>query len=266
MDSRYKQEVAKYGKKDAIIALCAYVVVILLALAMWAAWTNLELTAFQSEVSHYVLPTVVIAMVFAIILLKNQRLASIGIHKKKIGLSACLGLLFALIPIAFAVLAGVLGGWELYTPHQMLYPLLLTFVLAAWEDIFFVGYLQTRLHGLIKNSKLAICAGAALFALLHVPVGFAAGGLGFIGIELALYLAFTFIMHIVFVSIFRRYFSLVAVVILHTVFNFSAWHIWRTAEGDAMATWMGIASVVLLAAAGIWVFISHLRAKKEQAQ
>jgi len=39
MDSRYKQEIQKYGKKDAIIALCAFVVLCML--------TVLELGVFN---------------------------------------------------------------------------------------------------------------------------------------------------------------------------------------------------------------------------
>jgi membrane protease YdiL (CAAX protease family) len=260
---RYKEEVAKYGKTDTIIALCAYIVVMLLALAISAIWENVEITGILSQISQLALPIIVTGMVFAIVLLKKQGLASIGIHKRKIGLSAGIGLLFGLIPLVFAVLPGVFSGWEPYAAHQMLLPLLITFILAAWEDIFFVGYLQTRLYGLIKNSKLAICVGAALFAFLHVPVGLMAWGLGFVGIDLILYLAFTFIMHITFVSIFRRYFSLVPVVILHTIFNFSAWHIWRIAEAEAMTAWMGIASIVLLAAAGIFVLVCSRRARKD---
>jgi membrane protease YdiL (CAAX protease family) len=259
MDSRYSLEVAKYRKKDAIIALCVYAALIIFTLI-----SNAILS-----VDGRIAALVTIAIIVAIALIRKQGITSLGLRKENLGLSLRLGLLFAIIPIILSgILPGLLNGWELNNFGRMMNMLLFVFIMAAWEDIFFIGFLQTRLYGLIKNDGWAVNAGAALFALMHIPIGLAESGMGFIGIEVVVYLIGTFFYHRSFVLIFKRYHSLFAVTLLHIAVNWSYMHMWRLdAEGLEISTmWSTITAVILIVAIHIWDWRIRRRAVKTLAE
>ena len=173
-----------------------------------------------------------------------------------------LGLLISLVPLLLtAVLPGMMFGWELQPLGMFLFSFLLTFFLAVHEDVIFVGYLQTRLYGLFKSNVVAISVGAALFALMHVPSWILMGTLTFdypLGIALMLVVWFTF--HFIAVSVFRKYFSLIPVIMLHTVLNFSGrmWNV-RTEEGGIFGT---LNTVILLTVA--CVLVHHMREHRQK--
>ncbi|MCL2397630.1 MAG: CPBP family glutamic-type intramembrane protease [Defluviitaleaceae bacterium] len=170
------------------------------------------------------------AIVFLIVLRNKQGLSSIGLHKEKIWSAARLGLLFCLIPILFiAVIPGVSGGFNELLVGALLVNLVTTFFFAAHEDVIFVGFIQTRLYGFLKTDKAAIPAGAFLFALMHVPPWLMMGRFDADNLLVGIIQAFLawFLMHLIFVSVFKKYHSLIPVFILHTVHNFS-WNFAQT--------------------------------------
>ena len=222
MDLRYKQEVQKYGKKDAIIALC--VLVVLMAVLVLAALGTERMTDFQSTVMDYALRIILVGTAITIVLVKKQGLASIGFHKDKLWPMLKFGLILILTFSVFGIVPGLIFGWEFNSLGAIIPTLFTTLFMAAGEDIFFVGYLQTRIHGLIKKDVLAILAGAVFFALVHLPAAIISAAYPF-G---ALTGVFVWILgHSFVVLIFRRHFSIITVIIVHTLANFfSSGSIW----------------------------------------
>jgi len=241
---RYEQEVQKYGKKDSIIALCACLVIAVLTVALWAIAESFELARLQSSILQLTFSAIVIGIAVTIVLIRKQGLASIGIHKDKLWPTLRFGLLFILIFSALGVVPGLIYGWEFNSLRTIIALLFMAIVLAAQEDIFFTGYLQTRLYGLFKKDVLAILVGAVLFALVHIPVGL------FSDMNMVFYMVTLCISHVCMVLIFRVYFSIIPVIIVHTLQNFlNLGDLWSVYNPDYNSSW------VMTAALPIWVLM-----------
>ena len=253
----YKQEVMKYEKKDALIALCAYVLIIAFVLVVeHFVIAQFAQTARQGQIIRIVRSVVATATVFAIVIFRGQGLRSIGIHGDKVGSAIKLGLLFIPVPLVVNVAVPLVmyGDGLAFRPFvSMMYMLGTFFLYALWEDALFVGFLQTRIYGLFKTDKVAIGVVAVLFSLPHITVGLATGGLGLDASSLLMYLVGLFFMHQMFVLLFRRYFSLFTVVIVHTITNWSYTSVLRwLQESDYSVFWSAIAGLVLIIGVNIW--------------
>jgi membrane protease YdiL (CAAX protease family) len=276
MDSRFLEETRTFGKKDAIIAICA----VLFFTAMAPINPIQRILPLDWEtLSYYVIfliwpiEKIIISIlpVIIILLAMKQSSSSIGIHKEHILSALRLGFLFSLIPVLFGVLPRVLYGGEFVGFSLFVVWLIRIIIMAASEDILFVGFLQTRLNGRFKSDIVAISVGAALFSFMHVPMWLSTGELSlgnlpFFGFMVILW----FVMHFVLVAVYRRYNSLIPVTILHTFINLmiSPTMIWTFAEeysgyADSLAQ---TSYPVLLIAIGIWAFVRSRRSKKKLAQ
>jgi len=248
MNPLYNQEVSKYGKKDALIAFGFFAYHMIRQFAIHIIYVQFNIAAEAWRILIYVAVITDILIVFAIVKLRRQSFASIGLHTKSIWAAARLGLLFAPIFLLARLVPGVTGGWELSSFAPFMFALMSTTLAAASEDISFVGFIQTRLHGLVKNDFWAVNVGAALFTLAHVPSRLIHG----IDMEATLFillLANWFFMHRAFVMLFKRYCSLVPVFIMHTASNFPS--LW---QGGGITSWLWIAvtTVVFVVAVEIW--------------
>jgi len=251
----YKQEVQKYGKKDAVIALCAFVVAVALSMVDWILTTTFE---SHATIFQFVGRVLIIGMTVAIVLVKKQGLASIGCHKNKLIPALRFSLLLIIVFSAFGVIPGLIYGWEFNRLGTLIPILFTTIFMAAGEDIFFVGYLQTRLHGLFKNSALAIFVGAICFALIHVPIGLLSPfPYGWVTSWVIWIIGHTFM-----VLIFRRHFSIIPVIIAHTLANFfTGGSLWREFNFDYNADWASTAIILVFVILLVLEIVKAVRKK-----
>ncbi|MCL2569194.1 MAG: CPBP family glutamic-type intramembrane protease [Oscillospiraceae bacterium] len=248
MNALYDQEVSKYSTKDAIIALGFFAYFIIRDFAVSIFYSQVHISDEAWRILIAVTCVIDILIVFAIVKIRKQTLTSIGLHKKHIWAALGLGLLFAPIFILQRVAQGVVVGWEFVSFGSFLFAFMNVTLWAVREDISFVGFIQTRLHGLVKNDFWAVNLGAALFTLAHVPSrlvdGISMGAMTFF-----LLLVNWFFMHRAFVMLFKRYYSLVPVFIMHVASNFP-----RLWQGDGITGWLWIAipTTVFVVAVEIW--------------
>jgi membrane protease YdiL (CAAX protease family) len=263
MDTRYKQEVTKYVKKDGIIAICLFAYWIVLFSVLGIIEVESEISNSTWEIIRIIIAFINIFIVFAIVLIRKQGLASIGLHKKNLWPALCLGLLFVPIPLILrGILPGLLNDWELNSPVSLVLILANSALMAVREDITFVGFIQTRLYGLVKNDYWAINLGATLFTLAHLPQVVIAGiPMGVINLVIAL--VFWFFMHRAFIMLFKRYFSLVPVFIMHTATNFSG-RIWQGGRIDGFDFGLATASLAFIFAVEIWYWYTHRTSKASE--
>ena len=140
---------------------------------------------------------------------------------------------------------GLIYGWEFNSLKTIISVLFITIIMAAGEDIFFVGYLQTRLHGLFKNSILAILVGAICFGLAHVP---AALLLSPYPVSMVSMWVIWIIGHTLMVLVFRKQFSIMPVIIAHTLGNFfSVGSLWSDFDSEYNSSWVSIAMLLVFA-------------------
>ena len=264
MYEKFNQEVSKFGKKDAIVSLCVYVALLAWSLVFWAIMSNPDRTTEQGQIITKIVAFTLTALVIAIVILKKQKISSIGFHKEKIKSALLLGLAFSMIPLLINLIFPAIFYDLSFAPaRHMLHMLLYLLIMAAYEDIFFIGFLQTRLYGLFKTDRVAISAGAALFSFIHVPAALADGGFGLIGLEFIIYLVGVFFIHYSLVLVFKRYYSIFTVTLIHLAINWSYISIWRwTAEINYGFFWGSVASLVFIIAVNIWSWQIEKRASK----
>ena len=239
MDSKYRQEVHKLGKKDAIIALCIFVAIV--ALITFFDWLRIQ--GFHDTAIGITLRTIIIGITFTIVFVKKQGLASIGFHKDEIRQALIFGLLLILFFSAFGVVPGLIYGWEFNSIGTIISVLFITIIMAAGEDIFFVGYLQTRLHGLFKNSIFAILIGATCFALAHVPAALLLSPYPTSMVNMWI---IWIIGHTLMVLVFCKQFSIIPVIIAHTLGNFfSVGSLWSGFNSEYNDSWMSTAMLLV---------------------
>ena len=278
MKSEYNLEVQRHAKRDALIALFAVLFFIVVSSIFVAFgpiiprispinWSDL---LDNARLWYWPIEKVLISIVpvIIVILAAKQRFASIGLHKTHLLPALRLGFMFSLIPLFFGILPRILYGAEFIGLGLFMIWFARIFFMAAAEDILFVGFLQTRLSGYFKSDKAALCLGAALFSLMHVPTWIINGNFQGLGIMLVVIIIIIwFIMHLAFVAVYRRYNSLVPVTVLHTLLNFMGWpgnHIWRFADEyrSIIETMTIPATPLFIVAVGVWVFVRYRRINK----
>jgi len=222
MDSIFKQQISKFDKKDGILALCMCLLSVLLVTTSFA----LRLAGFPWPlfVTHVVNYAPVVIMI-VIVLCNKQGLSSIGFHREKIWPAIRLGLLFSIIPIVFGgIIPGLYYGFNQLTIGALMSAFAITMLFAAWEDILYAGIITPRLYGLVRSGWFAISVGAFLFAAMHVPVWTMNDQLYFGSFNYAWLSSMQIlrwgISFIFYFAIFRKYYSIVPVILVHTINNF----------------------------------------------
>ena len=270
MGSQYKQEVSKFGKKDGIIALCIYAWVVLyhtpgVPIASW--WLgvvggfglHVVLANFIATFTVFVLPCIVITII------GKRGFASMGFNLKNLWAALRLGLVFSAITLVLFgnIFHGIVQGWELLSFAAIISGLLLTLVFAAWEDIVLMGFIQPRIYGLIKKDVLAVLAVALMFAFMHIPPWLHSGQ--FAPADIFSWLIFVGWVgnFIAWNMIFRRYFSIWPVIMLHTIMNFAPEGIWAV-RGQGLD--FNVASVVLWILIYGWAWVVYRRDHKKSIE
>jgi len=223
MELQYEKEVAKFNKKDAIIAIIFFFAYFILITAAFATlYVRTDLSERTWHIIQNISRVMSLLIIFTIIKLRGQTLASIGLHGKNVRAAVVLGLGLAPIFLVARFVPGFTGGWQLQSGTYFFILLNVAFA-AIREDISFVGFIQTRLHGLVKNENHAINLGATFFMLAHLPSRLIQG----VDMPIILFLLLMvnwFFMHRAFVILFKRYYSIIPVFIMHLASNFpSPW-------------------------------------------
>jgi hypothetical protein len=261
MDSRYKQEVAKYGKKDAIIAICYFVYWLIIGTIgimhreHVGGWT-----VYQSLFAVIVVQTL---PCIAIVLIMKQKLRSLGFTKDNLGKNLLYGVLVGPVPfLVYLVVVHFILGFEFQAMSFLALSFVYTLAHAAREDLVFVGFIQTRIYGLIKNDRLAVIVGGAIFSAMHWPMflfWFEGAQIGYMVAMAVLWvLAHIYLMN----SVYRTSLSIFPVIMLHTFFNFASFsHMWTT-ERPEWPFYMLIA----LTLAAVHIYRRHLNRRNKKAE
>ena len=242
----YKEEVAQYTKKDAIHALLffAYGVVFLTANSFFHhsdAGSEILSTISEMGIIPYTLFRMrtaffMLVPLFIIVRKKGQGLRSLGLHLIEWKKALLAGLfLVAVVPI-FTYLPFFSAESQIHPIEVVITSIVVLLVGALWEDVVFVGYIQTRIYGLIKNDFWAVIAAGLIFAIMHYPFtigNFLSGdgvrfGLGFWNTFALLNLQWV-AMHAVFNFVFREYRSIITVTLFHFSANLAGqpWRLWE---------------------------------------
>jgi len=256
---QYKQEVSKYTKKDAMIALIyfIYACAVTFVFAFLATLPDMPL----GDTALHIMSTVfVVVPLFCIIILRKQGLESIGLHTHNLWPALRIGFIFsAIILMMNAILPWFFEGWDFLPFSQIMLFLFMAVTVSLVEDTLFTGFIQTRIYGLIKNDVAAVLVTATLFALSHIPSHVADSGISGFTVIVSFSMVFWIIMHCIWNLIFRRYFSLFPIMMTHIVWNFGNIGIFDQVGGHWISTYN---LYVFMFAVVIWLIISYRKNRK----
>lgn len=216
MNSSYIETVKKYKKEDAQIALLLYTLLIV----AYIVGGLFDVSIFGVRLIFLINLVFPIACI-VIVMLRKQGLSSIGITKQNALKSLLAGTVAGVLFIFVAsVIPAILFGWA----AMPIFPILISlcyqlFIIVLSEEIIFRGYIQTRLYGIAKNDISAVLTGAVLFALFHAPYQLASGRKSAADIFFYVWLLSTFVYHILFNMLFRKYNAIYASVVFHALGN-----------------------------------------------
>ena len=216
VNPQYKEDVAKYQKKDAIVAICFWAGLMILYAAAGVV------SKFVPLIPSIVITIVLLAVCAFIVLRKGGKISSIGFRRTNVLPSLGLGLMCAIVPLVLVngILPALIYGWKLEPIGYLLYQFFYILVaIALVEEVLFRGYIQTRLYGLFKGNISSVLIGALLFMLMHIPFQLAYTGVGIFSQMFFMNLAFTFIFHIVLNLIYVKYNVIYGAILLHTLNN-----------------------------------------------
>ncbi len=164
INETYKEIIGTYNKKDAILAFGVYILVMLSYYIMGILYSDKNVyLGYQINVALAVICVI-------IVLIRKQKLKSIGFDKAEIRKSFVFGIVLALIIFLVDFLPGYLAGYEMQTIAKLFKDFLYYFfIIALVEEIVFRGFIQTRIYGIIKNPILSILVTAFLFMTMHIP-------------------------------------------------------------------------------------------------
>ena len=214
-NTEYKTHVLQYTKKQGVFALLSCFFYLYFIVARRILIYILYIIDFPYVVEHGaqtlifngLMAAIMLAGCFVILLINKAKLKSVGIGMLNIKQALRLGAILGIATILGAIIFGNMENADVR--FLSITVIFITITFAFLEDVFFIGFLQTRLHGLIKHERLAILIGSLVFGLFHF---------GHLAANPFL-IVFFVIMHISLNAIYRRYLSIVPVTIIHTIHN-----------------------------------------------
>lgn len=218
INATYKGMIGTYNKKDAIWAFGVYILVMISYYIMGVLYSDKNVyLGYQINVALAVICVI-------IVLIRKQKLKSIGFDKIEIKKSFVFGIVLALFIFLVDFIPGYLAGYEML-PLAKLFSnfLYYFFIIALVEEIVFRGFIQTRIYGIIKNPILSILVTAFLFMTMHIPFQMGAAHVGVITYISTYFISLfiTFLWHIVFNFMYAKYNSIAAPTIFHAVLDWA---------------------------------------------
>lgn len=222
-DSEYNNNLKKYTKSDALLALILFGIIILIYSILAILQTKFEFIRENILLVGCVFNAFMIVITLLFIKLNKQNLNTIGISKGKCKKSIIIGITLASFLVYNNCISHLINGSDLISIQEILVRLVYYLLIAVCEEFVFRGYIQTRIYGLIKKTWLALLVGGILFIIMHFPYRMIAYQmtLNDLIIKNFNWILDLFITHLVFNFIYLKTNSIYGAIIPHWMSNFS---------------------------------------------
>ncbi len=203
----YKEMLLHYTKIDGLLAVMMYVLLMFIYYIMGVLYIRKQL--------YLGIPVnlLLIVVCILVVLVRKQKLTSIGFTLKNIRKSLITGAILGIIFAFFMnVLPSLLAGNKIISVNQALYNIFYYFIIISLtEEVVVRGYIQTRLYGLIKHDNLAVTVGGVLFYTMHLPFQMPVNGMQINLFNMAVMIVLHFVMN----TLYRKYNSLAGATVFH---------------------------------------------------
>jgi len=247
----YLDNVKLYRKSDAIIALLVMIYTIIISFLSGFIFSVLEVKEPFSLIVGIAFLFVTNIPLYILFMKRKQKLTSIGIHLINWKASITMGLIFILISFFLfrGLIVGLINKWNFNSFDMIVLSLLLVFMSALFEDLIMIGYIQTRLYGLIKGDILAVVAGSVIFTFIHLPIM-----LWLPWRNKVILIMFYMMIHFLLNSIYRIVQSIIPVTALHFSLNYSSLGLFWQYPGDGINSSKSLIVLIFLVIMLILIF------------
>lgn len=216
----YRSAHAAYDWRDGAKACALYVFTMLALFVQGRLYLSSLSTAILASL-NIVRPLVALVATLVVVFAARERVASIGVTRRRFGESLALGLaLGCLLSLALGVSERIATGLPFAGFGAASTLSLVTFAVGALEEeLCFRGYISTRLTGFFHNALLASIVTSVLFLLSHYVIFWSVSGqISFDSIS-ATRLVFILLLHFVCDAVYQRTNCIWGAVALHFLYN-----------------------------------------------
>jgi membrane protease YdiL (CAAX protease family) len=215
---------AAYNGIDALWAVGVYICVII----VYSAAGYLSMISGSESYYFSVFANILLAAtVFIALRIRKQRLSTAGFNLSRLKRSLMVGAVTGVIlSLCANIIPTLLSGGQWAGFDSTLWNFFYMLVIIAFvEELVFRGYIQTRLYGVIKSDIAAVTIGGFLFMGMHIPFQMfnrSDGNLIEFFEANYLWLLTTFVVHLLFNFLYRRYNSMISPTVCHFLVNFGS--------------------------------------------
>ncbi|MEF2663377.1 MAG: CPBP family intramembrane glutamic endopeptidase [Bacilli bacterium] len=220
-DKEYENNLKQYTKKDGILALALFAIIIIEYSIFGILRNNFEFVNKNIMIFGDICNLLMIVITILFIKFNKQKIDTIGIFKGKWKISIIIGIILALFYSYNNCISYLINGSKIVPLVQLPKLIIYYLLVSVCEEFVFRGYIGTRIFGFFKNKYIAICLTGILFIVMHFPYRMIAYGmiLSDLTINNFGWIIDLFITHIIFSFIYLKTNSLYGAIIPHWVSN-----------------------------------------------
>lgn len=218
VNTQYKSNLRKYGKRDGVKALAVYCLVMGSAFFQgWLYTTNVNVFVLNSL--QILMPVVLVAGFFCFFYYCKESFISIGINSGNIWNSILLGFAGGFLLLVIQTTLFVAQGKSVSFASPQLLNWVIFFFAAFEEEVLFRGYIQTRLFGLINNQWIVGIINSVLFLSVHYPVKWVVSGTISFDVLSAVFIVSLLALHFFCDAVYKKTNCLWGAILLHIIYN-----------------------------------------------
>lgn len=230
-NNEYVQQTEEYGRKDALLAIILYVVMILEFVLLGKLFVQKSSTLTEAYIfcTTGIVSLSIIGFVFLFCSIRKQKFVTVGFSKKQATKSFVWGMILLILVVIMGCIWLFASDLAIQTDIGAIIMKIIYFLLfiGFTEELVFRGYIGTRLYGCFTNKRLSIIVVGIMFSLMHIPFQMMLAQMSLLEYIDAHWVSLFYIsiIHIGFQYLYSKYNSIIAPTILHFIIDFIQWFI-----------------------------------------
>lgn len=214
-DDKYNENLKKYDKKDGILALALFAIIVGLYTGLAILYKNVSFVKQNIKIAGCIFNIILIVITIIFVKIRKQKIDTIGL-KGRWKLSIIIGLILSLFYFYCNCLSHLMNGEKLISIDKILFLAIYFLLVSICEELTFRGYIGTRLSGLIKNKYVVMVITGILFVAMHFPYRMIAYNMSLASFDIG-WLINLFIFHLVMNYIYMKTNSIYGSIIPHWI-------------------------------------------------
>lgn len=211
----YNNNLKKYNKKDGILALLLFAIIVILYVGLAVLNKNVYFIKENIRIVGCIFNFFMIVITILFVKFRKQNIDTIGL-KGRWKLSIIIGIILSLYYFYCNCLSHLIEGKKLISVNEILFLVIYFSLVSVCEEFVFRGYIGTRLNGLIRNKYVVLLITGILFVLMHFPYRMIAYNMSLSDLDIG-WLINLFIFHFIMSFIYMKTNSIYGSIIPHWI-------------------------------------------------